>query len=423
MIAVRKIDVAGDPHDPGGEALIVEDGDPPRPDERCVVRVERHGRVEDDERQERVLGHLGEQVADPGRVAHPPGRRIERHGGPPEEERPAQEQQVLEVVDQRILERRVEQRREVDRPHHRGEHQPRRHGVGHDPDDPRMQHRQEPAMARLRGAQAEDQRDRCRQREQRGGDQHQQHVLDHVDREQRGVVAGDPRHQGERQRGHPAEERDRPPTRDGVRGVDGVDPPDRPQPPADGDRDAQRRQRLERPAEQERPGRRGLEGHRAVGRRRTGQDAATRQREADRDRPSDHPPPCHRRHGRTNGPSGRHVHPTGSSLRETHARRIEWSRFGPGSTRACSLIGRFAPQRRAAILEDVDVELPKVALLPDRDLRPRRRCRAHRRDPHPAVLRRERARRQARRSSPACTRRSRSRRRARRSGTCTRSSS
>ena len=91
-------------------------------------------------------------------------------------------------------------------------------------------------------------------------------VLDHVDREQRGVCSGrHPRHQGEGQRGHPAEERDRPPTRDGVRGVDRVDPPDRPQPPADGDRDAQRWQRLERPAQQERPRGRGLEGYRAVG--------------------------------------------------------------------------------------------------------------------------------------------------------------
>ena len=69
-----------------------------------------------------------------------------------------------------------------------------------------------------------------------------------------------PGQQGERQREHPAEERDGPPTRNGVARMDRVDPSDGPQPPADGDRDAQRRQRLERPAEQERTGRRGLGG-------------------------------------------------------------------------------------------------------------------------------------------------------------------
>ena len=99
--------------------------DPPRPDERRVVRIQ-HGRgVEDHDREERVLGHLHEHVADPGRVAHPPRRRVERDGRPPEQERARQEQHVLEVVDERVLERRVEQRREVGRPHQRREDRPR----------------------------------------------------------------------------------------------------------------------------------------------------------------------------------------------------------------------------------------------------------------------------------------------------------
>ena len=50
--------VAGDPHDPGGQALVVERRHPPRSDERRVVRVEHLGRVQDHEREERVLGHL-----------------------------------------------------------------------------------------------------------------------------------------------------------------------------------------------------------------------------------------------------------------------------------------------------------------------------------------------------------------------------
>ena len=77
---------------PAARRWSSSDGDPPRPDERGVMRIERRGRVEDDEGEERVLGHLGEQVADPRRVAHPPRRRIERDRRPPEQQRPGQEQ-------------------------------------------------------------------------------------------------------------------------------------------------------------------------------------------------------------------------------------------------------------------------------------------------------------------------------------------
>ena len=148
-------------------------------------------------------------------------------------------------------------------------------------------------------------------------------------------------------------------------------------------------------------GRRGLDGAPARGRRRDrpGRRHAT-SATADRGRPPDHAtsPAIGGMVART----GRAVVVTvaaiaGSSLRETHARRIEWSRFGPGST-APALSSVVAPRpRRATILEDLDVELPKVALLPDRDLRSRRRCRDRRPEPHPAVLRRERARGRRRR--------------------------
>ena len=49
--------------------------------------------------------------------------------------------------------------------------------------------------------------DRRAERDQRRGDEHQQQVLDHVDREERRVVALDARHQGDGDRGEAAEER------------------------------------------------------------------------------------------------------------------------------------------------------------------------------------------------------------------------
>ena len=107
-------------------------------------------------------------------------------------------------------------------------------GMAEDPHDPRVEDRQDPAPARRRGVDARrSERDRRGERDQRRRDQHQQDVLDHVDREQRRVVAVDPGQEGERDRGQPGEERDRPAARDRVRRVGRVrpgGPPD--QPPA-----------------------------------------------------------------------------------------------------------------------------------------------------------------------------------------------
>ena len=57
----------------------------------------------------------------------------------------ARNSSVLDVVDQRVLERRVEQRREVADPHDRGEEQPGHDRERQDADDPRVEDRQDPA--------------------------------------------------------------------------------------------------------------------------------------------------------------------------------------------------------------------------------------------------------------------------------------
>ena len=62
MIAARKMQVAAEPHDPAGQLLVGQRRRAPRSRERHVVRVQRRRRVQDDDRQERVLGHLEEHV-------------------------------------------------------------------------------------------------------------------------------------------------------------------------------------------------------------------------------------------------------------------------------------------------------------------------------------------------------------------------
>ena len=117
--------VAREPHDPAGELLVGEGRRAPREIQAGVVRIERRGGIQNDDGEERVLGHLEENVGDTGRVAESPRRGIEPDRRPPEQERAAEEQPMLDVVDQRVLERRVEQRREVARPHDRGEYHSR----------------------------------------------------------------------------------------------------------------------------------------------------------------------------------------------------------------------------------------------------------------------------------------------------------
>ena len=74
-------------------------GRSPRPDERRVVGVEDDRRVQDRDREERVLGHLEEHVHRPDRVGHPPRARVEADRRPPEQEPRAEVERVLEVVD------------------------------------------------------------------------------------------------------------------------------------------------------------------------------------------------------------------------------------------------------------------------------------------------------------------------------------
>ena len=158
---------------------------------------------------------------------------------------------MLHVVDERVLERRVEQRREVTDPHRGREQEPGDDGEREEAQDAGMEHRQDPPLPGRWRRDTQHQRHGCGQRDQRCGNQRQQDVLDHVDREQSRVVLVDPGQEGEGDREHAAGEGHASAAWHGVRRVQCIDPPDRPGPPREGDQDGQGRQRLERPAEEE----------------------------------------------------------------------------------------------------------------------------------------------------------------------------
>ncbi len=156
-------------------------------------------------------------------------------------------------------------------------------------------------MARLGRRHPQDQGHRPGEREERCRDEHQQDVLDHVEREQRRVVVLDPRHQRDGEGHHRADERDRPADRDGVVRMRGVHAPDCPAPPEQRDDDAEGRERLEAPAEEERGRRRRLGRSQPVSDRRPGRDQPAGDRPAGHDDPREDRSRAHRRHRRMNG--------------------------------------------------------------------------------------------------------------------------
>ncbi len=126
-----------------------------------------------------------------------------------------------------------------------GPHDAREQDPGHDrerehADDPRMEHGQDPALAGRRRGHPEDERDRRGERDERRRDHGEQHVLDHVHREEDRVVAVDPGQQRDGDRGHAQAEGRRPSPRHGVGWMRRVHRSDRPPPPAHRDDDGER---------------------------------------------------------------------------------------------------------------------------------------------------------------------------------------
>ena len=248
--------VAGEPHDPAGQLLVVERRSGPtagRASRSAGRAATAAFRMHD--REERVLGHLEEDVQAPGpgaASATAPGRArrpATRTAAPP-----PRNSTCSRSWTSRVLERRVEQRREVGPPHDAGEERARRRPGWRDA-------RSDAASGGPAGSSAGGRRGEATRRSSVIGaaramsgaaTSDQQDVLDHVDREQRRVVALDPGQQRERDRGQPAEERDGPARAARGRRVGGVRPAGPPHDPArpPSRRAAAVEQRLERPAEE-----------------------------------------------------------------------------------------------------------------------------------------------------------------------------
>ena len=134
---------AGHPHQDSGRRLIVERGQVPQPWPLDVVGIERPIGERQHGGQQRVL-HVGQdQVRDqqPGRPSRP--ARVRPDDRIPEQQRRAEETDVLQVVPAVRCQRQLVDRREVPEPCGRREEQPGRHGV--------RQHLEQSARARASG--------------------------------------------------------------------------------------------------------------------------------------------------------------------------------------------------------------------------------------------------------------------------------
>ena len=152
------------------------------------------------------------------------------------------------VVDQRLAQGQVEQRREVERVQGEGEQHPGDQRVADHPQRRAVQHPGHAAAGPAPGH-PQGQGDRRAQGQQRGGEHGEQHVLGDVDREQHRVVGLDRRQQGHGEGADPGQEAGGPPGRPGHPVGDQAPPglevgDGRGQQP-DGD------QRVERPGEQQ----------------------------------------------------------------------------------------------------------------------------------------------------------------------------
>ena len=223
---------------------------PQRPQVRQVVRIQHGPRVHQRHPEERVLGHGEEQVEEAHRVGQAPRRRVRADDRPPEEEGRGEEGGVLEVVERRVLERVVVEGREVPAPVHRREQEPGEEREAQHPHRQAVEQAQDAAtQPRRRGTQ--DEGDRGAGKQERRRDELQQHVLDHVDAEQRALVGLDRGEEGDRQRGETGDEEPGAPRPRGIAWVRARHPTHEPQVAEGRGCDAGHGQELDAPIEQD----------------------------------------------------------------------------------------------------------------------------------------------------------------------------
>ena len=140
---------------------------------------------------------------------------VKREDRRPEEEGAAEVEQVLKVVQERIIECRIKEWREVRCPHHEDEQEPGKNRVADDANDAALQQRQDPRSPARRG-EAEDQRHGSGAKDQDWNREEEDQVLHHMHAKERGVVTLDHRLQRDQQEGRSAKDRNASRTRDRV---------------------------------------------------------------------------------------------------------------------------------------------------------------------------------------------------------------
>ena len=123
---------------------------------------------------------------------------VKREDWSPEEERAAEVDRVLQVVQEGIIERRIKEWREMRRPHHKHKEEPGNDRVTNDTNQATLQQGQDP-RAPVRRRKPKDQRDRSGSQDENRHREEQDEVLHHVHAEERGVVALDHRLQRDQQ--------------------------------------------------------------------------------------------------------------------------------------------------------------------------------------------------------------------------------
>ena len=136
--------VANEPHDGARELLIFQRCGPPRPLQPLIVRIEHARRPHDRHPKEAVLRHLRDQIEECGGAREAVPHWVEREDWGPEEERAAEVDRVLQVVQEGIIERRIKEWREVRCPHHKHKEEPGNDRVTNDTNQATLQQRQDP---------------------------------------------------------------------------------------------------------------------------------------------------------------------------------------------------------------------------------------------------------------------------------------
>ncbi len=181
-------DGSGDPHNGAGDGLVGEGGDSPEARHGRVVGIENAAGEAEDGREDRSLHAGKEEIRDEEPRGPGYAGGIGAEDGPPEDESADEHRGVLDVVPEGVAERQVVELRHVPEPDGHGEDDPRadRHYQPCEEGAQRFGTEEggNPIAAKPGGKPGDEGQHRGREPEEHGGREHEEQVLDHVDRQQ-----------------------------------------------------------------------------------------------------------------------------------------------------------------------------------------------------------------------------------------------